>query len=81
MVLCNLHDYFQKEQLEIQIGTPLYNSVFEGVKKNLERTVEWETMDLNSRKEHLNNLVSPYNFEDNISTKLIEYANKFHARR
>lgn len=65
--------------LKLEANTPTFNLVFGGVKMNLERTIEWNSMEDNSKRIHLKNLISPYLVDKSQYDNLIDYANEYHT--
>ena len=66
---------------EIENSTPLYNLIYNGVKENLKRTVEWNSMDIDTKKEHIKTLAFPYILDDSILKNLIKTINQLHNNK
>ena len=82
-ILRDLQEDFNKKinrdlSLEINDVGPLYNLVVNGVRENLNRTIEWKDMDNESKLTHITNLCSPYVLKEDYITDLLNYGNEYH---
>lgn len=63
---------------EVNSSVPIYNLVIKGIKKNLERTVEWSVMNNEAKSNHIKNLGHPYIIDNDELELLSRYADNWH---
>ncbi|WP_418498943.1 hypothetical protein [Flagellimonas sp.] len=70
--------YENRISLNLERAGPTFNLVYHGVKKNLERTIEWTDMEKSDKLNHIKNLASPYILSDDMVVELFDYAENQH---
>ena len=65
--------YVERNSFNVESEGPSYNLIFNGIKRNLDITVEWEEMSEELRIEHIKVLAMPYILSEEQIKTLYNY--------
>ncbi len=64
--------------LDLNKDTKMNNIIYSGTIKNLERTIEWNGMDEESKISHIKNLLLPYFLDEDKILGLVKITDNYH---